>query len=426
MKSLSIRLTVESPLAIRSDHAAAGAAGVKSIPGSTLLGSLASLYRSFFYNDPTMRDSFESLFTQDQILYPYLYPAIFADEGLQDQDTPVSPLPITASSCKRHPGFLFPKDKKNDGHGVRDTLIDWALFSLVRSSQELQRKVPQPLDILRRNKNCRCNEAMDPFEGYYRRSTIRPYPMISAKSYTRLQTHTGIHRESDTVQDGILYSRQVFEEGMQFWGEIIFPDDEQLLLQFTTFAKAIGTKGLLRMGTGRTRGMGKVSFSLHQQDEEQNSFVAYTKRLAAFNQALHKRASEFGLDTLPYSYFFALTLHSPLLLPDDLLRYQSCIDVETLQMALFPHALLDLTLLYHASAMQRINGWQELWGTPRIGESAIATGSVFLFACSSSPDAECLEALFALEERGMGKRRAEGFGRVCVSDQFHQMIEQEA
>jgi CRISPR-associated protein Csx10 len=33
-----------------------------------------------------------------------------------------------------------------------------------------------------------------------------------------------------------------------------------------------------------------------------------------------------------------------------------------------------------------------------------------------------LKALFELEEAGVGRRKAEGFGRICVSDQFHQEV----
>ncbi|HWS84702.1 MAG TPA: hypothetical protein VN207_10640, partial [Ktedonobacteraceae bacterium] len=100
-------------------------------------------------------------------------------------------------------------------------------------------------------------------------------------------------------------------------------------------------------------------------------------------------------------------------------------DTDTLQ------ELLDCTIpklecIYYAASLRRVTGWQELWGTPRTREFAIESGSVFLFACSSPPDQTLLKALFALEEHGMGKRRAEGFGRVCVSDQFHQQIHQEA
>ncbi len=421
MKPLSLRLTVESPLAIRADHAAGGAAGTRYIPGSTLLGSLASLYR-MYYDGTEQMDAFGPLFLHEQVLYPALYPALFDDDGLQQQGTPVCPLPITASSCKRHPGFIFPQIARHDGHGTRDTLLDWALFKLVSKHEKLYPQV-QPLEILTRHKTCHCGEAMDRFEGYYRQNGLEPYQRIAADSPTRLQAHTGIDRQSGTVQDSILYSRQVFAEGMQFWGEIRFLD-EHLRDSFQAFTNDIGARGLLRMGTGRTRGMGKVSFSV-ETGRDGDRFSAFTQRLDLFNQALQARAADFKLRSLPYPYFFGLTLHSPLLLCDDLLRYRSSIDVPTLRQALAPCTLPDTELLYAASTMERVTGWQELWGTPRAGEYAMASGSVFLFACTSPPDAECLRALFALEERGMGKRLAEGFGRICLSDPFHQLVQQE-
>jgi len=423
-------MTTDSPLAIRSDHASGGAAGIKYIPGTTFLGGLAALYRLFYQDNTAEMDMFVPLFLNEQVLYPNLYPAIFDDPGLQNRNIPVYPIPKTAQSCKRHKGFRFPDNGRNDGHGVRDSLIDWALFKLTSSNKDLQRSI-QALKILQHSKDCHCKEAMDHFDGYYRRGDIQPYRMIEAQvgSYIRLQTHTGIHRESGTVQEGILYNRQIFEEGMQFWGQVSFPDDEQLVTHFKAFIREIGPTGMLRLGTGRTRGMGKVTLAVEQAKEEQVSFNAFTQRLTAFNNALHERAREFGLDTLPYDYFFALTLHSPLILCDVLLRYQSSIDTVILTDTL--QELLDCTIpklkrIYYAASIRRVTGWQELWGTPRTREFAIESGSVFLFACPSLPDQTLLKALFALEEHGMGKRRAEGFGRVCVSDQFHQQIHQEA
>ncbi len=426
MKHLSIRMTTISPLSIRSDHSPGGAGGIKYIPGTTLIGGLASLHRLFDHESAEASEAFEPLFLREQVLYSNLYPAIFNDTGLQESGVPVYPLPKTAQSCKRHKGFRFPNDGKNDGHGVRDTLIDWALFKLVSSDVRLS-GTTRPLAILQRDRNCHCSEGMEHIDGYYRRSDIKPYHKIAAEveSYTRMQTHTGIDRASGTVQDRILYNRQVFEEGMQFWGQISFPDEEKLLVQFEEFIDGISRSNMLRLGTGRTRGMGRVTLNTERVEEEQNSFEAFTKRLATFNDALYKRAHEFGLETLPYGYFFALTLHSPLLLCDDLLRYRSTIDTNTLE-DLLDYTVPGLTRIYYATGMQPVTGWQELWGTPRTREHAIESGSVFLFAYPSPPDQNVLEALFALEEQGIGRRRAEGFGRVCVSDTFHQQIHQEA
>jgi len=307
-------------------------------------------------------------------------------------------------------------------------LIDWGLFKLANSDQI------QALTIMRYGKNCRhilhdtmkCGQAMDHFDGYYRRSDIESSHRIAAQpdSYTRLQTHTGIDRESGTVQDGILYNRQVFEEGMQFWGEIIFPDDEELLKHFTAFLDELRSMGQLRLGTGRSRGMGKVSLDIEPIDSEQERFMSFSERLNTFNETFRKRAAFFK-QALPDKYFFAVTLHSPLILCDDLLRYQGTIDTDTLLAALPDCTIPGLERIYHAASVRRITGWQELWGTPRAAEYAIESGSAFLFACSSQPDAALLKALFALEEQGMGKRQAEGFGRICISDPFHQLVQQE-
>jgi CRISPR-associated protein Csx10 len=429
MKHLALRVTAESALAIRADHTAGGAAKTSYIPGSTLVGGLTMFYRQLYERDAQMMELFAPLFLHEQVLYPNLYPAIFADEGLQGRNQqPVYPMPLTAQSCKRHFGFLFPDIDENDGHGVCDTLIDWGLFKLNSSDQT------QALTILQPGKKCRhtdahgqlCGETMKHEDRYYRIGDIAPFHKIAAQSdsYTRLQTHNGIHRDSGTVQDGILYNRQVFDEGMQFWGEVIFPDDEQLLMPFAAFLAEISAMGLLHLGTGRSRGMGKVSLALEPIEPAQDRFTAFSQRLDAFNDAFRDRAEYFKLDK-PEEYFFAVTLHSPLILCDDLLRYRGIIDVHALVEALYDYAIPDLESIYHAASVRRITGWQELWGTPRTAEYAIDSGSVFLFSCSLAPDIALRKALFALEEQGMGKRRAEGFGRVCISDAFHLQVQQE-
>ena len=76
-------------------------------------------------------------------------------------------------------------------------------------------------------------------------------------------------------------------------------------------------------------------------------------------------------------------------------------------------------LLYQAASTKRVTGWNELWGTPRMNEYAIDTGSVFLFSSTVEMNEPLCEALFKLEEEGIGERRAEGFGRLRISDPFH-------
>ena len=425
MRSLALRMTAESPLAIRSDHAPGRTDNIKYIPGTVVRGSLATLYQ-LFYRGKEKMEAFAPLFLHERVSYPNLYPAFFDDEGLQERDSlPVYPLPKTAQSCKRHAGFVFPDSDHNDGHGVRDTLIDWGLFKIAHGSAAA-------LKIFRQGRDCHCGEAMDSFEGFYRHGDIDPYPRIKSEleGYTRLQAHTGIDREADVVQEGILYNRQVFDEGMQFWGRIDFHDEdedeiEKLLTSFEDFLREIGSTGLVRVGTGRTRGMGKVTLSVERIEGNDSRFQRFSQRLTEFSSTVQTRANELELEKLPYEFFFALTLHSPMILCDDLLRYRGVIDTNVLEEVL-GCSITGLRSLYHAADLRRVSGWQELWGLPRTSEYAIESGSVFLFACPSLPDDIVLKALFTLEENGAGKRRAEGFGRVCVSDSFHQLIHQES
>ena len=108
------------------------------------------------------------------------------------------------------------------------------------------------------------------------------------------------------------------------------------------------------------------------------------------------------------AYYFALTLHAPVILNDELLRYRGTIDAETLKDQLAQHTTnnldeLDLRCVYQQAHIQRITGWQVLWGTPKTSEHAIEAGSVFLFKC---PDcAKRYHPRGALQARDAGDRQ---------------------
>ena len=235
---------------------------------------------------------------------------------------------------------------------------------------------------------------------------------------TRLQTRIGVDRESRTAQEGISYKRQVFDEGTTFWGEIKILDD-QFVSVFKKFVTDVGTAGLLRMGTGRTRGMGKVKIEIIELTEEaQEQSTDFVARMQSFNSLLIESMMHRGLEEFLHSYFFTVTLHSPLILSDEFLRYRSTIDANVLE-ELLEMPVEGLEQVYQNTSIKQVMGWQELWGTPRANEYAIDTGSVFLFRCNAP---KVIDALFKLEELGIGKRRAEGFGRICLSDPFHKEV----
>jgi hypothetical protein len=60
---------------------------------------------------------------------------------------PIYPLPKTAQSCKRFPGFFVDLELEEETgdprHGVRDNLLDWAMYALadqMKLAPELQLK----------------------------------------------------------------------------------------------------------------------------------------------------------------------------------------------------------------------------------------------------------------------------------------------
>lgn len=419
VKRLFVKLETLASLSIRSDHAAGGVNATSYIAGNTLLGSLAAAHRLSY---PDRKDEFEQFFLREHILYPNLYPAVIDSDidAWQDMRLPVYPVPKTAQSCKRCSGFLYPRTETNGAHGVRDTVLDWALFKSGGKADEGERSF-DPLSALLAHKRCTlCKEPMDYFGGYYRRDNTLGEMIATHTVITRLLTRIGVDRESRTAQEGISYNRQVFDEGTTFWGEIKILDD-QLVGVFKKFVTDVGAAGLLRMGTSRTRGMGKVKIevveSIEEVQEQRTSFVA---RMQSFNSLLIENMLQRGLERFLHNYFFTVTLHSPLILSDEFLRYRGTIDASVLE-ELLEMPVEGLERVYQNTSIKQIMGWQELWGTPRANEYAIDTGSVFLFRCNVATP-KVIDALFRLEELGIGKRRAEGFGRMYLSDPFHKEV----
>src|SRR5437016_1961805 len=111
MQHIALNVQTISPLAIRSDHASGGAESAKYISGTALAGSLAAAFRMYHPDD---RTNFERLFLKGGVQYPDLYPANFGNKYERaDDKLPVYPLPKTAESCKRFPGFRnTPSNKK--------------------------------------------------------------------------------------------------------------------------------------------------------------------------------------------------------------------------------------------------------------------------------------------------------------------------
>jgi CRISPR-associated Csx10 family RAMP protein len=425
MTQVAIWIDTVSPLSIRGDHAPGGSETARYIPGSTLLGSLANAHRMKYRE---RAPQFVQFFLAEQLSYPNMYPASFPsldDDEMQDIRQPVYPLPKTAQTCKRFPGFLYLSKKEVENnveqrHGARDTLLYLTVFALLRQQGNEDAALAALEPLIRceyRNPQTgrQCGETMHHFDGYM--SSDSKGHLMLAQLYVRLQTHTGIDREWGTVQETILYNRAVIEEDTRLWGTLKLPNDEQLVGEFTEFVRTASEAGLVRIGTGRTRGLGKVAIQAHTLDEE-DRFKTFQTRLENFNAAVQKQAAASGVSELA-PFYLAMTLHAPLIYRDHCLRYYASIDGETLaKLSDLPDAF-EKDCLYQAASTRRVMGWNDVWGMPKGQELAIETGSVFLYSCTQKLTEQHLRLLFDLEEHGIGQRLSEGYGRVVFSDQFH-------
>ncbi len=429
MKHFSLSVHTLAPLTIRADHAAEGAKTLPYITGTTLLGSLAAAHRLL---RPEQPDEFEAFFLREHVQFPHLYPALFAESKSDIKHgihLPVYPLPKTAQQCKRFPGFcpLEGEDADEERHGIRDSLLDWAAFALLDTDRATSAALLAPFQKYCRHKEC--EQLMDHASGYYRSARSDIHQRMLAQHHTHLQTHTGINREWGTVEENVLYNREVFDQGTPFWGEVILPDE--LADTFKDFVREAANEGVVHMGSGRTRGMGSVQLEL--RDTSLEAPAEFKQRLLTFDTALRARASLTHLQAQSVDpqqpFYLAITLHSATILRDPFLRYYSTIDGALLETLLKPYLPADYPALpwcriYQASGMQRVNGWQELWGTPKSIDCALEMGSTLLFSCSQTLDETLAQALQTLEEEGIGRRRAEGFGRIRISDPFHLQGEQ--
>ncbi len=403
----------ESPLNFRVSRSTASFNTLKYIPGTALLGAFAAAHRKARDD----KDEFAKFFLSGEIHFGNLYPANFndfSDTDLQDNEQPIKPIPKTARSCKRFSGFRFKANERDkERHGVMDSLIYWGLFAL---SGQIK------VEILEPHKNCtysdnhgRCGELLDTFSGFYRRGEdVAEIGQSEVK--TRLLTRTGISRETGTVQEGILYNREVLNEGQSFWGTISFAD-ESLHDDFYDFAEDVGDKGILRVGNNLTRGLGKLGVPQIQAFRT-DAMESLKKRAGAFSEKFHTEAQRYDVD-LPHEFYFPITLQSDAILLDHQLRYQMALDQTYLRDM---WDLEDIALIYQNAGQRRVIGWNALLGLPKAAEWAISMGSVFLFGYNGTPDERFYQKLYDIEQKGIGKRRSEGFGQVMIADAFHREV----
>jgi CRISPR-associated protein Csx10 len=85
----------------------------------------------------------------------------------------------------------------------------------------------------------------------------------------------------------------------------------------------------------------------------------------------------------------------------------------------WPQGALPLKLVRSYASYTYRAGWNAPWGFPKDVAVTTLAGSVFVFRTPATYARDWVQKLAGVELQGVGLRLAEGFGRVCICDEFH-------
>lgn len=370
MKRLEIRLYSESPSSFLSSRAVSNVEKTLDyIPGSTLRGALAKE----LLKTEKPNETFKELFTKDRIHFCNLY------------KEKAKPLPLSALSCKYQPGFQGDSDGQ---HGVLDILLPLIKekedgVELPLKYQECQHKFSD--DIM-------CSAPMKKYRGYYSDS------LKTVTVSKRLVYLTAISSVLETAVESNLYSLEVIEEAQYFEGEVLIFDDSLS----DKINGIINDLNHLLLGSDKSRGHGHFKIKNHTIANNQDKISDIQSRIDKFNNKL-------GLND--GNTYFSITLQSDAIITDHFMRYKTVIESSDIGIE-FSDIILCI------ADNQIISGWNSLLQLPKEDVIAIIKGSVFVFKIKNLHKGT-VNILYKLETEGIGKRKAEGFGRLKVCDPFH-------
>lgn len=369
------------------------------IPGTALRGALAARLRTVWPN--IRQQDFAQMMLAPSARFCNLYP-------LPSGRDVSLPLPRTARSCKLYPGFRPRREEVGQArcHCVRDLIFAYLRYELAPVEEKLNR-IPDPY--------CRsdgCTLPLEPFMRFY--SGTRSSDYAAAEVSRRQVTQTAMDPRRETASPTNLFTIEVLEEEQEFAGYFALGKgaDE------AEFCNTVCRHGdALRLGYGRTRGMGLVEI-LNCRVEEPCLWVDdLPTRLQSFNVAARVNDC-----SVPGHTLFALTLLSDAIVLDPFFRHQALLDGPTLAREVHP-GLGSAELLLSFADSRVVPGWSSPHGLPLPEDQSITYGSVFVFKTPlEQADVAHIFTQANLERQGIGERRDQGFGQVVICQPFHQEV----
>jgi CRISPR-associated protein Csx10 len=363
---LRTRLRLDWPLCISIRRAVGNElSSLQYVPGTALRGALAEEYLAA--NERRADAGFETLFLNGRIR--------FGDLRIDGAD----PWPLSARVCR-----------EVESHAPRDLLLAAAPEAPHR---QIKPVCPQ------------CDAKRVYPGGYFKLHAGSPPEYQTVMVESRRAAHVQILPELLRAQEGQFHTARVLERGQDFEGAI-WADDAAgaALLAFA------GPERILYLGRGRTRGQGRVRLRLSN---------ARPRTVREIQEALGSVQAA-AARVLPGKAVFICTLLSRSILYDRWLLARPVMETADID-----PQLGNYTMTTHFNRLGEVAGWHANAQLPKTGALAVEAGSSFLFVSNDDfPDLAAehrrvAPLLQAAEERGIGERRAEGFGEVRFCHPFH-------
>jgi CRISPR-associated protein Csx10 len=326
-------------------------------------------------------------------------------------------LPTTAVSCKNHPGF---RDEA-EAHGVFDTLVDRLCWEALN---------PAGLVYLPNCPHPKCGERVDVFKTLFTRADRDTYHRQQVSQ--RLLTRVAINRRRAVAEEGLLYSPWVIEEvirardnGMetpedehsrdrptQFVGYLYDADDRLAdAIQATNTVGGLSSRGLNHVRVEAKPAQAENAADIEARVRELNELIENVWKLyrALGDARDEKKGTYFVLDLQSDAI-----LHMPKGQPSIVLNSELLSEATGGAIGANEVNLVRSYASYHYGG-----GWNSAWRMPKPAEVCTDRGSVYLFHAQGGLSSGHYRALAALQQRGVGERKAEGYGQVRVCDEFH-------
>lgn len=397
---LRVLVRLDEPLLIaRRAEAGNQYETLEMIPGSVLRGALAwrmtHRYDGFTNSNPAAFNRFVELFFNDTVRFSSLMPIeidLDNENDLEGYATIIAPRDFV--TCELYPGYV--DESSDESHGI---------WSLLDDKNDLECPICAEANAATGRKAA--SVKLKTLDGFI---TLAGLPRSRHKPNQTIEMHIRIDPNSGRVRTGDLYGYVALEPGQYFVGEMTCTNGDvwQELHQMAGLQEGVNE---LKLGKATQRGYGKVSVVFEPIDTPIFHLRDLSQRLESTD---HVR----------------MLLLSDAIVVDQWGRFWRGFDPAWLQRELGLPSNVTVEIdrnpqgeLLAFSATRAIDAFNNKLGLPRSRDIAIVAGSSVRLSFKGIELDALVQRLKEVENRGIGLRREEGFGRVAFNHPIYRQLE---